>query len=112
MNRSLASFSGLRALVLAVVVASASPVLAQNQLSAEDLATVRVDIVDLLASEPNLPLPVRQRKDALAAYYAGQNGELLWLGQKRAPGIHRRGFGRPRMTASIRPHTRSNSLSG
>ncbi len=84
MNRSLASFSGLRALVLAVVMASASPVLAQNQLSAEDLATVRVDIVDLLASEPNLPLPVRQRKDALAAYYAGQNGQLLWLGQKRA----------------------------
>ena len=85
LNRSLEVLAALRAIVVALAVVCVSPAFAQNGLSAEDLAEIRVDIVDLLASEPNLPLPVRQRQEALAAYYAGQDGALLWLGQERAP---------------------------
>ncbi|MEP2742932.1 hypothetical protein, partial [Bauldia litoralis] len=86
MNRSSRVFGGLRAVFFALAVACCvSPAAALDGLTDQDLATVRVNIVDLLASEPNLPLPVRQRQEALAAYYAGQDGELLWLGQERAP---------------------------
>lgn len=86
LNRSSRVFGGLRAIFFALAVACCvSPAAALDGLTDQDLATVRVNIVDLLASEPNLPLPVRQRQEALAAYYAGQDGELLWLGQERAP---------------------------
>src|SRR5215475_8963882 len=33
--------------------------------------------------EPSLPLPVRQRRDALWQYYQELGGELLWLGSRR-----------------------------
>ncbi|MCB1487409.1 MAG: L,D-transpeptidase family protein [Bauldia sp.] len=85
MNRSTDLFAALRAMVLVIVAACASPALAQTQLSSQELADVRGNIVDLLANEPNLPLPVRQRQEALTTYYTEQNGELLWLGQERSP---------------------------
>ena len=55
-----------------------------QELSMRERAIIRINIVDLLVNEPGLPLPVRQRREALRAYYEGENGELLWLGQHRA----------------------------
>ena len=51
--------------------------------SPRELAVVRINLLDLLAHEPNLPLPIRQRRDALEAYYQTFGGELLWLGSSR-----------------------------
>ena len=52
--------------------------------SPRELAVIRINLLDLLANEPNLPLPIRQRHDALQAYYQTFGGELLWLGSSRA----------------------------
>ncbi|MBZ0227348.1 MAG: hypothetical protein K8F58_02685, partial [Bauldia sp.] len=57
---------------------------AAEALSPEDVATIRLDIIDLLANAPDLPLPVRQRREALAAYYDASGGDLLWLGSRLA----------------------------
>ena len=43
---------------------------------------VTVNVTDLLANEPRLPLPVRQRADALNAYYQENAGPLLWVGER------------------------------
>lgn len=72
---------GAFALLLAVVSA---PGVAQTSLSDQDRAAIRFNITDLLANEANLPLPVRQRQDALGAYYDGQGGVLVWMGTDRA----------------------------
>src|SRR5215472_740949 len=48
-----------------------------------ELAIIRLNVLDLLAHEPNLPLPVRQRHDVLFHYYQELGGELLWLGSRR-----------------------------
>jgi murein L,D-transpeptidase YcbB/YkuD len=53
-------------------------------LSPRDLAVVRLNILDLLANEPRLPLPIKQRRDVLRSYYEAQGGELLWLSTARA----------------------------
>ncbi len=63
----------------------AAPALAQASLSPQDLAAIRLNIADLLANEAALPLPVRQRQEALNAYYDDQDGVLLWMGTERAP---------------------------
>jgi murein L,D-transpeptidase YcbB/YkuD len=52
-------------------------------LSAEEAAAVVGNLADLLANEPSLPLPVRQRRDALAAYYQQKGGAPIWLGTSR-----------------------------
>ena len=57
---------------------------AQIDISLRDLAIVRINVIDLLANEPRLPLPIRQRRDALLAYYQEFGGDLLWLGTPRA----------------------------
>ncbi len=53
-------------------------------LSPADRVALRAEIVHLLASEPGLPLPVRQRGEALTAYYADGSRPILWLGEERA----------------------------
>ena len=56
---------------------------AQIVSSPRDLAVIRINVLDLLANEPNLPLPIRQRREALEAYYQAFGGELLWLASGR-----------------------------
>ena len=51
--------------------------------SPRELAVIRINLLDLLANDPSLPLPIRQRHDALQAYYQTFGGELLWLGSNR-----------------------------
>lgn len=53
-------------------------------ISLRDLAIVRINVIDLLENEPRLPLPIRQRRDALRVYYQELGGDLLWLGTPRA----------------------------
>src|SRR5262245_11590867 len=60
-----------------------SSVTAQIVSSPRELAVIRINLLDLLANEPNLPLPIRQRHEALQAYYQTYGGELLWLGSSR-----------------------------
>jgi murein L,D-transpeptidase YcbB/YkuD len=62
-----------------------APALAQDisGLSARSLAIVRINIIDLLDNEPRLPLPIRQRRDVLRAYYEARDGALIWLGSPR-----------------------------
>src|SRR5215468_9634332 len=57
---------------------------AQIVSSPRELAVIRINLLDLLANDPNLPLPIRQRHDALQAYYQTFGGELLWLASSRA----------------------------
>src|SRR5215472_16915534 len=52
--------------------------------SPRELAVIRINLLDLLANEPSLPLPIRQRREALEAYYQAFGGELLWLASSRA----------------------------
>src|SRR5215470_5317749 len=54
--------------------------LAQVVNTPRELAIIRINVLDLLVHEPSLPLPVRQRRDALFHYYQELGGELLWLG--------------------------------
>jgi L,D-transpeptidase YcbB len=60
-----------------------SSVPAQIVSSPRELAVIRINLLDLLANEPSLPLPIRQRHEALQAYYQTYGGELLWLGSSR-----------------------------
>src|SRR5215831_8720706 len=57
--------------------------LAQIVSTPRELAIIRINVLDLLVHEPGLPLPVRQRRDALWQYYQVLGGELLWLGSRR-----------------------------
>ena len=59
-------------------------------LSPRDAAIVRLNVIDLLAKEPRLPLPIKQRRAVLEAYYHTGNGALLWLGSKRASALVKR----------------------
>jgi murein L,D-transpeptidase YcbB/YkuD len=59
-------------------------------LSPRDTAIVRLNVLDLLAKEPRLPLPIKQRREVLDAYYHTANGPLLWLGSKRASALVKR----------------------
>jgi murein L,D-transpeptidase YcbB/YkuD len=76
------SLLALLALWLAVAALPAQAAVAP--LSPADRVALRAEIVDLLANEPNLPLPVRQRSEGLAAYYGDGARPILWLGQARA----------------------------
>src|SRR3974390_349511 len=55
----------------------------QGSLPPLKAAAVLVDIADLLANEPGLPLPVRQCRDGLYAYYQERKGGLIWIGTGR-----------------------------
>ena len=67
----------------ALLLAAPPAVAAEGVLPPEEAATIIVNLGDLLANEPALPLPVRQRSDALDAYYHQQGGALIWLGTPR-----------------------------
>ena len=56
---------------------------AQIVSSPRELAIIRINVLDLLVHEQSLPLPVKQRRDALWEYYQAFGGELLWLGSRR-----------------------------
>jgi murein L,D-transpeptidase YcbB/YkuD len=73
----------LRTLLLLALVFAAGGATAQA-LSPRELAAVRLNIIDVLDSDPNLPLPVRQRQEHLLSYYADDAGTLLWLGSGRS----------------------------
>ena len=69
----------IRSLFVALALSLAAPVvvvpaLAQDRvdLSPRDLAVVRINIIDLLANEPRLPLPIKQRRDVLRTYYGSR----------------------------------------
>jgi murein L,D-transpeptidase YcbB/YkuD len=49
-----------------------------------NLAVIRINAIDLLAHEPKLPLPIQQRRDVLRSYYQENDGDLLWLNDRRA----------------------------
>ncbi|HMN87935.1 MAG TPA: hypothetical protein PKA74_18400, partial [Bauldia sp.] len=69
--------------LVAALLVLARPASAEAPLSAADDAAIRTEIARLLTSEPALPLPVRQRREGLAAYYDA-GGPLLWIGTDRA----------------------------
>lgn len=80
--------NALRLLAALVVFTGAvSAARADIAISLRDAAIVRLNVVDLLAKEPRLPLPIKQRREVLEAYYHAGNGELLWLGTKRASAL-------------------------
>lgn len=58
---------------------------AQN--SARDLAFIRIHVLDLLANEQRLPLPVQQRREALNEYYVAADNYMLFIGTERAEGL-------------------------
>ncbi len=71
------------AVLLAIPSFTAPAMAAFVPLAAAEQAAVTINVSDLLANEPHLPLPVRQRSEALISYYE-QNGEpLLWVGRER-----------------------------
>ena len=73
----------ISALGAVLVLALAADASAQNALSPRDAAAITIHLSDLLAREPGLPLPVRQKRDDLYAYYQGEAGPLLWIGTDR-----------------------------
>src|SRR5215831_3700266 len=86
-DRAGRAMSHIFALALALSVSLAlqiSNASAQIVSSPRELAVIRINLLDVLANDPNLPLPIRQRHDALQAYYQTFGGELLWLGSTRA----------------------------
>lgn len=76
--------TALVALSLWLAASAMSSQAAVAPLSPADRVALRAEIVDLLANEPNLPLPVRQRSEALATYYGDQTRPILWLGEPRS----------------------------
>jgi murein L,D-transpeptidase YcbB/YkuD len=89
-DRSLIAAEAVRAilrfafLLLLVSMFSASrSAAAEPVFSPRDLAVIRLNIIDLLTNDPDLPLPVRQRQAALLGYYSEDAGTLLWLGADR-----------------------------
>lgn len=75
----------LAALVAVLWLAAAA--LAQSQLSPRDLAVIRINAIDLLANEPRLPLPIKQRRDVLRTYYEEMSGDLFWLSGNNATAL-------------------------
>src|SRR5262245_60363969 len=74
--------AGLVVFCLSLVWQISQP-LAQIVSSPRELAIIRINVLDLLLHEQSLPLPVKQRHDALWEYYQAFGGELLWLGSQR-----------------------------
>ncbi len=66
-----------------LVAAPAAAAVRVPELAVAERAAVTINVTDLLANEPNLPLPVRQRGDALVTYYQENGGPLLWVGHQR-----------------------------
>src|SRR5262249_42254904 len=56
---------------------------AQIVSSPRELDIVLINLLAILCNEKSLPLPVKQRRDALWEYSQAFGGELLWLGSHR-----------------------------
>ena len=69
--------------LLAMPSFTAAATAAVVALAPTEQAAVTINVTDLLANEPHLPLPVRQRSEALVAYYQDNGGSLLWVGRDR-----------------------------
>ena len=82
--------NALRVLAAMALIGAAAPARAEIALTPREAAIVRLNVLDLLAKEPRLPLPIKQRRDVLEAYYHTGNGALLWLGSKRAGALVKR----------------------
>ena len=82
--------NALRVLAAMALIGAAAPARADIALTPREAAIVRLNVLDLLAKEPRLPLPIKQRRDVLEAYYHTGNGALLWLGSKRAGALVKR----------------------
>lgn len=78
-----ATLIGFTAFALFLVGAGRDADAAAAPLTGEQSAAIVINLADLLANEPGLPLPVRQRYDALNSYYQEQAGPLLWIGSDR-----------------------------
>lgn len=79
-------WNSLRALLMVAMLALAAgalPAQAQILETPREVAAVRINIIDLLANEDGLPLPIKQRREVLRAYYEAANGDLLWLNSNR-----------------------------
>jgi murein L,D-transpeptidase YcbB/YkuD len=75
----------LLALILAALLAAAPTAAGAQFLGAEaDPAAVRQEVADVLARDPALPLPIKQRRAALTRYYGELGGGLLWLTSPRS----------------------------
>ncbi len=72
----------LLALVMGAVLLAA-PARAQFAAAEADAAGIRQEVVDMLAKEPALPLPIKQRRAILSRYYGEPAGGLLWLTSDR-----------------------------
>jgi len=70
-------------LLLALMLPASRSAVADPSFSPRDLAVIRLNIIDLLTKDSDLPLPVRQRRAALLGYYSDDAGSLLWLGADR-----------------------------
>jgi len=82
MTRNRTTFLGLAAAAL-ICLGPADDVDASTPLTGEQAAAVVINLADLLANEPGLPLPVRQRYEPLNVYYQEEAGPLLWVGSDR-----------------------------
>ncbi len=71
------------AALIAVSLLASPATAAVRSLAPVEMTAVTINVTDLLANEPRLPLPVRQRADALVAYYQENGGPLLWVGRQR-----------------------------
>jgi len=57
---------------------------AQNSNPPSAAAGIRDNILGLLSNEKGMPLPIKQRREALQAYYQDPKNEVLWLEGNRA----------------------------
>jgi murein L,D-transpeptidase YcbB/YkuD len=90
MRRRCSDAVRLFAAAAACLLLTLAPARADIAISPRDAAIVRINVIDLLANEPRLPLPIKQRREVLQAYYQAGNGDLLWLGTKRASAFVKR----------------------
>lgn len=82
----LTSRSSIRAALLVAILWIFQPSIAAVQAarSPAELASIRSSIFELLSNEQGMPLPIKQRREALRSYYQELGGELLWLEGDRA----------------------------
>src|ERR1700730_506559 len=74
----------LLALFFGVLLLAGAPgARAQFAVADSDAAGLRQAVVDLLARERSLPLPIKQRRAVLSRYYGELKGDLLWLTNPR-----------------------------
>jgi murein L,D-transpeptidase YcbB/YkuD len=78
--------SGAYAALIAVFLCAfqLATALAQNAKPPAAGAGIRENILGLLSNEKGMPLPIKQRREALQAYYKDPKNQILWLEGNRA----------------------------